>query len=502
MNGQFTCPDFVCGREVAERQRDLLRKLQAGGSGGAGSEWLLVLRLATAIQAGAADHARELVTSCGASGRCDLLRHYVAYRFDGVLLDGLPPASAGAGAISRWCEWAWVPQPGAPNCAAATEETARYWWLADPLWSRQGNERYSEHLARQAMSLMHTAVQVALRADDAEAAEVMYRSLARRQPPDHVIMQGFPNSIRTLREQLHYPQDGAVVWYAFRDVAPYVHGGSSFLPAPQVWANPAASAAADWQVDVPEIGCAPTATPGDDCLVDRIPTSRRWESIPFQSIVLRRTGGDSVLIAAELPRSLWSPESATLMIGDVPTRTVKEGTVAFADGVVRAVAAVPDSGLASLEVVGDSVVARVRLGTRHGVDDAGVSLSQIVFVRDGYSDDEPLLPQLLAGNVLRGRAGVYFEMYGFDPESAPTLRLTIEQERTPALRRALRFLRLASGFHPIQLSWEEGSGVGDIATVAYELDFSTFDAGEYVLGIEANVPGQRRLTRNARFVIP
>src|SRR5690606_25293613 len=119
------------------------------------------------------------------------------------------------------------------TCAERSEFEARFWWLADPTWSEEGNERRAEHLSRN----------VQLRLDD----EIAPPSLARRET---IVRAGWPNSWRSYQAPRHPREDPVRMTPELRERHEvYVRGGYGFIPDGDTYFNPGESSAAAWALE-------------------------------------------------------------------------------------------------------------------------------------------------------------------------------------------------------------------------------------------------------------
>jgi hypothetical protein len=265
----------------------------------------------------------------------------------------------------------------------------------------------------------------------------------------------------------------------------YAYGGYSFAPDEDRFRDPVSSSADDWGVEWNQGR-------------ERMVTREEWHDlVHHQTAVLRR--GDSLLAvaAAQLPVIAPSLDSvrAALAMGRVSDRftEVVPATVERI-GVVRAEARL-ESGdwMASLELQARGWVGRARHGAPAPALAGGFGVSDPVLVDERFDAGtlalrDAILPTTdLTG---RGRAGVYFEVYGVAPEEP--LRVSVSAERTDRslLQRALGALRLSSTV-TLAVNWLEPAETPTPGTMPryLGLDVSGLSSGEYRLRVAVEREG-------------
>lgn len=184
--------DIWRARSQRTRAR-LLRVLDSAGSASPSDPWISGQRVRFHVDQVDLDRARDAAQSCmGTRWWCAALQGFVAYRANRFAeADSLFSAMREAMPEDERCVWDDWPALLPPHerrdvrdektCGSAGEATARFWWLAQPLWRDAWNERRLEQEARRVSITLHQAlaqderfVWDARRGGDA-IAEMMYR---------------------------------------------------------------------------------------------------------------------------------------------------------------------------------------------------------------------------------------------------------------------------------------------------------------------------------------
>jgi hypothetical protein len=489
---------------LAERLEDLAPRAGA-------SDWLFRQRVGFAVKAGELDRARRIAESCNATAwECKALRGFVAHQlrsgralahFDSALAVAplsvrcewtdltplLGPEEAPVGALS-WCD---------PQARSVVE---RFWWLADPLWSQDGNERYAEHLSRHVMTRINEDMLMlmdSIQKDGYTSIPYIRANLYDRYQLN--IAQGFWNSWRMIPWECGLIPE--VVGVAFRGPAAcmgerrpgvrgrapgrggyavsrfFVNGGYGFAPDGRKLAEPAATVAEEWEVHWDRGG------PNDERWIPR----EKWTNLDHQTAVFRRGLDIMVIAAASLP---WEPDSpevqAFLALGRVADLTVRTAAARIdGAGVLRAAMRV-DSGahVASIEARIPGQVARARHGVQLPVlvGDFGVSDMAFVAADSGDSPEvqETLLPSLVF--EASGRVGIAFEVYGVSEGETLQVTLSGQRFRRSFLGRIAGLFGLGSPDSSV-IEWQEPArDVENGRTLRFlTLDLSGMDRGQHQL---------------------
>jgi hypothetical protein len=355
-----------------------------------------------------------------------------------------------------------VPAPGASElleeygslpCGGGHAFEERFWWLADPLWSVEGNERRSEHLVRNIQRRLRD--EILLRDEDGLPYGWQHTEMIAMGPPNSWgggWECGGRRSTRCDNQVLGTSPFGPQIGWALAYPKPYVNGGYSFAPDLFRFRDPIASTPEDWAL---------TWNEG----AERMITRETWYDLDhYQSVVLMREGGPVALAAARLPVIVSSFDSvrSSLALGrpvdlhvEVFPATVERS------GVVRARAELgKGEWMMSLEMLGSDWRGRARHGAPAPELRDGFGLSAPVLVDERFERDSlPLAEAMLPTTTITGRGGVgvYFEVYG--AEAGEPLRFAVSTARVDApslFGRVARALRLSSGpSSPVTVDWSE-----------------------------------------------
>jgi len=508
--GDWSCLDYTCSWDHAERRAQLIPKLEARARVAGNSEWLFRQRVGFAIKNDELERADAIAHSCDdGEWWCQTLRGLTAHllhpgdglaHFDSafVLVARNPrrvPSGQfawGAGPNAR-CEWsdirAVVPlemldEVRRSPCPEGEELRTRFWWLTDPLWTRDGNERYLEHLARQVMIRMDLDVQELLdaAAEEPQYESWMWESVDVQASYGHVVREGFPNSNTDScwDQDRHDRVSRCTSNRGEERMVSYVHGGYSFALDDERIRRPLESTADDWAVQWEGEGCQPPWTVEgcgprslprrrsyelvnhegcqrpwtlEECGPERMITRERWHNLDHQAVVLRRGAQWFVVTAARVPEELGSldglqPALALGRVEELDLQIVPAGI--DEDRTFRASTRVDTAAyLASIEAVGEEEIGRARFGAMPQplTDGFGVSdlaLLDPLFESGSLPLEQALLPSLdLAAG---GHVGLYFEVYGLGEDEAIDFTLTSEKLN------ASLFHRLASRTRGVDLT--------------------------------------------------
>ena len=345
-----------------------------------------------------------------------------------------------------------LPCPG-PERAEFYE---RFWWLADPLLSRPGNDRWTEHLTRRFELLLHERL-----------SRAVYN---RRAPPSYhidVTRRGHPDSWRPRGRQLETWRSEAAARYRFTPASPVLGG----LDALRYELD-----ASRW-----DEGFSP------------VEYGNLFE-VPGQ--VGRLMDGDSLVlaVAADLDAVPFGSPATWFIASVGPNRTVADRRLPQGDlspSFAVGGAAVPH--LIAIEAFDRSgAVARMRQGVVP-LETGALMLSDPLLV-------DPLRPELPATReeaveamLPQTRIGssntmvAYLEVYGLDAGRTMRVSLALEREGAGTLTRVLRSLAGRSAPPAQTVSWTEPAS-GPTHPLALSLDVAALEDGNYDLVIEVAGP--------------
>lgn len=361
----------------------------------------------------------------------------------------------------------------------------RFWRLADPLLTRPGNELKSEHLTRH-----------------------VWNALQDRAEPTDAISWGW--DLREILIRYGWPSG----WEQTRSFGMNLEAGrpplvSHYSSAPRGLLPPAEALLGEtategsWDQDERRSRTAYNLPLGDSVA--------RWFSPLDHQVAVFRRGETSVVAAAyELPRDSL-PEGATVLAGLslLPTGDpTLSADVTFASDSTGSGAilleAISRPVLMTLEVVVPSErrIGRARYGLNLSPITPGLlALSDLLLV-DGAAE----LPDSLhaAARIARGSqtfrsgegVGVYWETYGIDPESTPSVIMSLRllQARTGWLRRLGERAGLLREVAPIRLRWEEAVTGFPYHPRSIHIEIPDVNPGEYVLELAVEAAGREALS--------
>jgi len=474
----------------------LLAALEQAAAALPGDEWIAGQRVRYLLEDGqhrlaaqAAEQCRAVTWWCEALG--GMVRH-AERDFAGA--DSLFAAALAAMPEDERCRWNDISsllegelahRYRDLDCAGRAAFEARWWWLAQPLWSLGGNDRRTEHFVRRAMVRLQQGRRTlyGLYWDD-DLRDVLLRygwpTFWTRDPPTSALVQSEP------QVSGHLPSP-------------------TFAFAPQAGAldDPGSAKPDDWRFDFPnarEYYAPPYAT--------------AFEPLEHQEALFRR--GDSCLVVAayDLSRdTLFAQRAVTSALALAPDeRTL---TLSRDSGVVsgaRALTATASCGpfVMSLEAVapGERHVARARYGvTPPRRSPYHPAISDLLLF-----DPPDSLPARLDAVVPHAygstrvfndrKLGVFWELYGADPAAGTVgVSLTLTRQGTGWLRRAVESLGLAGPRSDVRLEWQEVPEGVSIAPRTLAIDLSGLTPGRYQLEVAVTPPGAEMVTARREITI-
>lgn len=416
-------------------------------------------------------------------------------------------------------------------CPGEREEIDRtIWWLADPLWARPGNDRWTEHMVRRVAHWLH----------EEDIALTSTTGCPMHEHGRYAISVGWRPGYWWQRADGGYAAWAARILgyeYGNRPYGPL--GGYTFLPDARLARAPLAAEPDDWDLDEWRMGRA---------RVHRVRYDPYYA--PFHELEEYQTAaflrGDSVRVVGAVDVTgteleAHAPLRAALALDRSPER---EPVIAWAsdpgahepegqgaqprggEGGSPAASAAPAAPpeaprtrfvtdavmearrhLASLEVMGEEGGAgRVRKGLAPpDLTEEGTGASDLLLFRWAREFDEgaPLdevIPHALGALQVSAEAsplGVYWETYGLEPGEEVEVRVRVTEGDPGTLRRLGRRLRIADEARALEVSWTAQVEEDALETAPHDhpdppftlwprnlsLDLSHLDPGDYRLRI-------------------
>lgn len=480
---------------IRQARARLLAALDGAGAAVPGDEWIAGQRVRYLIENGQPDLAARAAEQCRAARWwCEALQGLVRHvGGDFAAADSLYAAALADMPDDERCGWSDISpllegqvagRYRQLDCAGRAAFEARWWWLAQPLYSLGGNDRRTEHFARRTMVRIEQGRRTpfGLYWDD-DLRDVLLRygwpTFWTRNPPTSLLAGSDP-----------------VV--TGHEASPAFH----FVPGARALDDPGSAQPEDWSLDTRnarERYAPPYAT--------------AFGYLDHQAAVFRR--GDTCVVVAAYDLS------DDTLFADRPVTTA---LALAADE--RVIALARDSGLAagarslaatapcgplvvSLEATArrERHAARARYGMTPPRPDGRPALSDLLLFDPPDSLPTSLdaaIPHALGST--RGLAartlGVFWELYGLDPaQGAVTVSLTMTRQGSGWLRRTVESLGLAAPRRDVQLRWEEVPEVPLVTPRALAVDLSGLAPGRYVIEVSVTPASGETLTARREVAI-
>jgi tetratricopeptide (TPR) repeat protein len=464
----------AAGQVAREHRPAAIEALDAAGARAPDDDWIVGHRVGMRIKHGLMEEAREIAESCDASPWwCAALQGF-ARQQTGRIAEAEEAFERALEAMPSqvWCAWTeeifmlleegLAEEYASLRCVDRAPQMARIWWLADPLYLTEGNERRVEHFARL----------VALRLHD-ETLELVNIDCA----PEHrrsFLVLGVPEEWWSF-EQFFIPFDEAT--------------GRRFVPGEGVVRDPWSHRAEDWEhrarsrEERYDPGFGPLYG-----LDQQTAFFVRGDSI--EVVAATELGGHPLAVRAPLEVGLaltWGPEEPPRVVrerGDAAGRYLMRTRVADRPQVV------------SVEAVGEREgAARARFGhTRPAEGAFGVGISDLLLFEwgDGVEQSlEGVAPRMLGSTqVEEGREiGVFWEVYGVVLDQPVEFTVSGVPMEPGLLRRLGQALRVVSPRETMEVSWTEPADQDGRMARTLRLDISQLSEGEYTLEMRARTSG-------------
>ena len=372
-----------------------------------------------------------------------------------------------------------------------------FWWLTDPLYSEDGNDRWAEHIVRRLERVLHKSGLIAMgRSPDWDILTRGDGGFVRRGAWDS--FQGITRTPVVSGGYHHYTSKKAAINHFVPDVfslsgldrglkyrleAEFEDEGytRSSGPVTQLPSQVARFREGDSLLvamasDLGAVGVlGETEEPGTGSGVDFVPGGN--ESLSGRVRFLTSQGPDQVAFFEPAPVS-----DRVALAGRIPNRMQIIGVEAFLPG-----ASARDR----------RVLVPLEAGER--------LLSDLLLFRSKSS--EPPHNRIQAVALMHGsnqvprdqELGVYWEGYGIPAADSVGISVRLKGEEGGWLSGLGRAVGVVGEVHEGTLTWREPSGGGDPFTRAITLNLSGLGDGEYELVLEMELEGGEVLTRSRTF---
>ena len=468
-------------KPIREGRNTLLATLDSAAARSPADDWIAGQRLRYLVEAGRDTAALNAARQCAGTGWwCDALKGLALHELeDDDAADSAFKSALRSMPDAERCRWTDISillddaqrkRYGKVGCGKRDDLAARLWWLADPFYAIPGNDRETEHYARQTMSMIldGTRAGYGIRwGDDLRQLLVRYGwsrfwtvSPGPNADPHEGQISGheaapnyhfFPESLKidsvadigdstwNLHNQYSAERYSPKIASAFVDLAPQV---ALFRRGDSVQVIAAYDLSSD------------TAFAGPDV---------------HSALVLSRDERDKPLISMSTFARGWH----SLTVDPVPR-------------------------VLSLEAWNSGKRHGARL--RRGVLIAprkpnSVAVSDILLfdaIAPEANDLPTVLPHALGSLTVDGsrKLGLYWETYGLArADSALPISLTLTRFDEGILRKLAQSIGLGTRSTPLSIAWRETPALGGIATRSVVLDLSLIPRGHYRLRLELTPAG-------------
>ena len=356
-------------------------------------------------------------------------------------------------------------------CGSRDSLEAWFWWLTDPLFSVDGNDRYAEHVARRVETVLHEQI--------VETSQ----SLHPDSHEDQLVRRGSEDSWRRLPYYTRFTSRRRARYH-------FVPEMDSLFGA------------------IDAVGYRLDAGDGDEGFT---PASGPFVTVPAQFVRFRQ--GDSMLVAAATdlansPAEDWSDPSVVLVLSDAPSSDpVVFGPMPGSTRVVFAAPVVAAPYVASLELTSAAGAAGRHRRGLPALPASGFGASDILLYEPTGGDppgsrDEAIAAMLGTTDIEAGHpVGVYWEAYGIVEGEQITRRIEIEGERPGLLARIAQAIGLGQSETPWLVSWV-AAGREDVYRAAFDIDIQVLEPATYTLRLvlETERSGTAEAVRSFRIV--
>lgn len=421
----------------------------------------------------------------------------------------------------------------AMSCSDRAPVDERFWWLADPLWIKPGNERLAVHMERQTLLLLKAA----LTTDEHFDYRVKYGGVA---VAEMLLRYGWPSVFYYDRVQ----NENHNGWLGFTDSTT---NSSHEYTRPRYHSTPSLALAQDFSAMKPADLADLTAPwkPRDNAYdqfwwpIEHFQRAGPVIAMDLQAAMFRRKRGPWLTIAAD-PRSgerltnVMLPSYTTALVAmNGPRDTARSSTtptrLEVTGGTVATLNVKPGLQVVSAEVLDmdrDSApAARARFAitappSLDSLAKGALDVSDAVLFMPPKTDDDlprsaiDALERMLPSTELTSdRVGVFFEMYGVAPNDSVEITLTVISEDQPGFLRRFGSKLGVGQATPgsFVVRWEPGQpgttaaystidGHG-VATRAIILNLATLKSGKYALEVGVSWIGKAPEVSRREFTL-
>jgi hypothetical protein len=486
--------------QIREARMRLLAALDVAAGTLPGDEWILGQRVRYLLEDSQPQAAIRAAEQCrSVHSWCEALQGLVEHtRGNFATAESLFSAALADMPEDERCRWTDVSalldhdlaaRYRAFDCSSRAAFENRWWWLARPLYSMVGNDRRTEHFARQTMVRIEQGRRTPFGLDWGDDLRDGWLRFGwptwwTREPPTAAVtIQWEPNVTG------HDPSP------AFQ-----------FTPSVRAYDHPTETKPQDWNPDPPE---------GRERYAP--PYAKTFEYLDHQLARFRH--GDSCVVVAAYDLSKdtlmahQSGRAALVLARSERDVVISDHHVPLDGPDVLAATAPCEPHLLSLEVAVPArrVVARARYGIAL---DTHAAISDLLLLERSDSLPTELtaaLPHMLATTRVRADhpVGLYWEVEGLAAtgEEVKT-SVTVTRRGTGWLRRAMEAVGLAGPRHGVSLEWEEilvpRFETPTVAGRALALDLASLSPGPYRIEVTVTATGRGPVTmrRDIELVRP
>ncbi len=397
------------------------------------------------------------------------------------------------------------------RCDTRLRMAERAWWLADPLFSIEGNERRSEHLARVVELILiqghrqHRMMTPAMASREKAAPieqpmAVSPSSSTADIDPGAVDEDGMVSAGR-LMFRFGYPEVvmrlGAPQWTAREEgtistIAMYPTERLAFVPQGSALVDPIHSGADGWDLHAKDAFEFMSSWP------------HAMRDIEFQVAHFRRGDSSEVIAAVDVSRDsllAYQDFMASVTLHKDFDQPVAKTERVGVNQVRLNVRTSRDSALFGVELLSRSGMSgRARFGSGpQPMPNQRVTLSDVLLMEPG----EPLPSGLTEASwralgstrINTGSTiGIYWETYGLQKDEKPNVSIVVVPAARGLLGRIARAITLQRAQDSLSVQMEATPVAGnEIEFRSVNLDLKSLEKGDYTLSVVVEVDGQLRV---------